>query len=182
MRTELHNEFLALYEPIHDAFARYCAAIAYGKIEVDDLIQDCLAVAWTNFRQLKDREKLLHYMMKVAKHKVYSFLRKPKFQEEIAENFAERLLAKGANAQTILEVQELYLMLDRLPASQKQAVILFEISGFSMAEIAKIQGSTEGAVKTKISRGRALLKSFYEQDQPQEKMQSVFQTLQSIML
>lgn len=182
MKTEHHTAFLEAYQPCHDAFVRYCTAIAYGKIEAEDLVQDVLAAAWKNFDQIREQDKLLHYMMKVAKHRVYSFLRKPRYQEEIAENYAESLRSKGVAPDMVLEIQGLYNMLDRLPASQKQAMILHEISGFSMKEIAVIQDSTEGAVKTKISRGRAKLKSFYEADAAPAKMSSVFQTIQSITL
>lgn len=182
MKTENHTAFLEAYQPNHEAFVRYCTAIAYGKIEAEDLVQDVLATAWKNFDQLRDRDKLLHYMMKVAKHRVYSFLRKPRYQEEIADNHSESLRSKGVSADMILEIQGLYTMLDRLPTLQKQAIILHEISGFSMKEIAVMQDSTEGAVKTKISRGRAKLKAFYESDTPQVSISSVFQTIQSITL
>jgi len=182
LKTEHHKAFLEAYQPCHDAFVRYCTAIAYGKIEAEDLVQDVLATAWKNFDQIREKDKLLHYMMRVAKHKVYSFLRKPKYQEEIAEHYAENLRSKGVSADVVLDIQELYRMLDKLPFAQKQAIILFEISGFSMKEIAAIQDSTEGAVKTKISRGRAKLKSFYEAESAHATMHSVFQTIQSIML
>jgi len=42
-------------------------------------------------------------------------------------------------------------------------LILFEILGFSMKEIAVLQNSSEGAIKTKVSRGRQLLKKLLEE-------------------
>ena len=53
--------------------------------------------------------------------------------------------------------EALYAALDKLPAAQKEAVILFEISGFSIKEIAEIQGSTESGVKSRLKRGREAL-------------------------
>jgi RNA polymerase sigma-70 factor (ECF subfamily) len=44
--------------------------------------------------------------------------------------------------------------LARLPEKQREAVILFEISGFSLAEIREIQGGSLSGVKSRIVRGR----------------------------
>ena len=41
---------------------------------------------------------------------------------------------------------------------KKEALILFEISGFSIKEIAQLQQSKEGAVKVRLSRARKELK------------------------
>jgi RNA polymerase sigma-70 factor (ECF subfamily) len=47
--------------------------------------------------------------------------------------------------------------LGKLPDKQKEAIILFEISGFKIAEIAEMQGATESAVKSQLKRGREKL-------------------------
>ena len=44
-----------------------------------------------------------------------------------------------------------------LPEEQKEAVILFEISGFSIKEICEIQQAGESAVKQRLKRGRQKL-------------------------
>ncbi len=51
-----------------------------------------------------------------------------------------------------------------LPTSQRDAIVLYEISGFSMKEIAEMQNSTEGAVKTKVSRGRDRLREMLSEE------------------
>ena len=52
------------------------------------------------------------------------------------------------------EYDQLYKALEKLPELQREALILFEISGFSIKEIAGIQSSSEDAVKQRLSRGR----------------------------
>ncbi len=69
-----------------------------------------------------------------------------------------RLHAQGVSAETLLDVQFLYRALDKLPADQREALLLFEVTGLPMAEIAVVQNSTEGAVKTRVSRARAALR------------------------
>jgi len=48
-----------------------------------------------------------------------------------------------------------------LPAVQREAVVLHDIDGFSMAEIAAMQGVTVSAVKTRVARGRERLRAHY---------------------
>jgi RNA polymerase sigma-70 factor (ECF subfamily) len=51
----------------------------------------------------------------------------------------------------------LHLALSQLPVAQKECVILFEISGFKIKEIAEIQFVSEDAVKQRLKRGRERL-------------------------
>ena len=53
-----------------------------------------------------------------------------------------------------LEIEDLYKALGKLPEIQREALILFEISGFSIKEIAVIQEANEDAVKKRLTRGR----------------------------
>jgi hypothetical protein len=52
--------------------------------------------------------------------------------------------------------------LARLPAVQREAVILFELEEYSVEEIAAMQKVSVGAVKSRISRGREKLRRQYE--------------------
>ena len=70
----------------------------------------------------------------------------------------EKLESKTLNPEVALDIQLLLKKLNELPEKQSEAITLFEISGFSIREIAAIQDSTEGATKTRISRGRQNLK------------------------
>jgi type II secretory ATPase GspE/PulE/Tfp pilus assembly ATPase PilB-like protein len=48
--------------------------------------------------------------------------------------------------------------LETLPEATRLAVILHYVNGYSHAEVAQFLGTTEGAVKTRVSRGRARLR------------------------
>ena len=169
------------YEACHEPFLRYCSALAYGKMDVQDLVQDVLVSAYHRFEKIENKDQLLHYLVRAARNRSISIWRKQKHQESLSELHAERLSAQGVSPEVVLDIQLLYRTMDKLPAKQRDALVLFEISGFSMKEIAEIQGSTEGAVKTKISRGRQKLKDML-QDQTVNPVSSLMQTLQTITL
>jgi RNA polymerase sigma-70 factor (ECF subfamily) len=54
-------------------------------------------------------------------------------------------------------VRLLYEALQKLPEEQREAIILFEISGFSLKEVQQIQGAGLSAVKSRIVRGKKKL-------------------------
>ena len=164
MENARQKEFLAAYADCHEPFLRYCSALSYGRLDTEDLVQDVLLSAFTHYEQIKEKTKLLHYLIRAAKNRVISSGRRQRFKGEFIEKQAERLTAQETAADVVLDIQFMYKMLDHLPESQKEALVLFEISGFSMREIAEIQESTEGAVRTKISRGRQKLKSLFEEN------------------
>lgn len=169
------------YEACHEPFLRYCSALAYGKMDVQDLVQDVLAGAYHRFDKIENKGQFLHYLVRAARNRSISIWRKQRQQEALTGLHAERLTSLGVSPETVLDIQVLYRMLDRLPSKQRDALVLFEISGFSMKEIAEIQDSTEGAVKTKISRGRQKLKQLME-DQTSSPVSSLLHTLQTITL
>ncbi|HHZ65615.1 MAG TPA: hypothetical protein EYN51_09010 [Flavobacteriales bacterium] len=64
----------------------------------------------------------------------------------------------GSELETNVDIGLLYEKMDLLPTKQKEALILFEISGFALKEIQEIQGDSLSAVKLRLSRGREKLK------------------------
>ena len=54
--------------------------------------------------------------------------------------------------------QMLWRALEGLPEKERMAVILRDVEGFSTAEVAEIQGSSEGTVRSQICRGRLRIK------------------------
>ncbi len=169
------------YQACHEPFLRYCSSLAYGKMDVQDLVQDVLVSAYHRFEKIENKDQFLHYLIRAAKNRSISIWRKQRHQTELSELQAERLSSQGVSPEVVLDIQLLYRMLDKLPTKQRDALVLFEISGFSMKEIAEIQNSNEGAVKTKISRGRQKLKHLM-QDESSTPVSSLLQTLQTITL
>lgn len=151
------------YRACHDPFVRYCSAVADGKMATEDLVQDVLLSAYKNYDALRQGTPLLHYLIRAARNRKVSMWRRSKHRAEFVDEYAEKLMSRETPPDVLLDIQLLYKLIRRLPEAQGDALLLFEISGFSMKEIATIQESTEGAVKTKISRGRKLLKQMLDE-------------------
>jgi len=156
--TDKQRAFLTAYADCHDDLLRYCTTVAFGKCDVRDLVQDILLTAFKHFDNIEEG-KLLHYLLRAARNRAISLGRGRGCKtEELQERSLERLRAKGASPDTLLDVEALYHALQRLPEKQRNAVVLFEINGLSLREIAGIQRCSEASVKMKLSRGRKRLR------------------------
>jgi len=74
-----------------------------------------------------------------------------------------------ANAESSMKVQFLHWCLSKLPEPQKEALVLYEIVGFSIKEIATSLEVTEANIKKRLSRGRQKLKEVVEAETQNEK-------------
>lgn len=160
MRLSPHDEFLSLYQPIHDQLARYCASLAYGLMDTDDLVQETVLSTLKHFASIREKARLLHYMMCVAGNIVKSQARRNKFRGDYNEKAFRRLESRSGDPEKSLELHQLHLAMNRLPAKDKEALLLFAVMGFSMKEISEMQQSGLSATKTRISRARQKLREY----------------------
>ncbi|MEO0734682.1 MAG: RNA polymerase sigma factor [Bacteroidota bacterium] len=159
------QEFLRWYAPIHERFLRYCDARTLGLKSAEDLVQDAVLSALEQWDQLEDKSRLLAYMIGIVNNRLRNELRSRKVHRTYLANrrriLEERLPARPEAA---LDLHFLLKAMDELPADQREAILLQAVSGFSIQEIADLQQTTPGAVKTKISRGRRCLKALLAED------------------
>ena len=173
--------FRQAYAKCHEPFVRYCSAVAYGKLPAEDLVQDVLLSAFHHFVTIANKEELLHYLVRAARNRAISVWRIERRNEAICEKQAAKLMERGATAEMMADVNIVYAALDRLPKDQREALVLFEVSGVPMAEIATIQACSEGSVKTRVSRARTKLRDLLE-GRAKSADANVLGTLKTIML
>ncbi len=182
MVDQKQAKFMKAYASCHEPFIRYCSALAYGKMDTEDLVQDVLLAAFQHFDRIVKKDQVLHYLIRTARNRSISQWRKHRFKTEWVEKHQDKLATQGVSPELQLDIDLLYRQLDRLPGHQRDALVLFEISGFSMKEIATMQNSSVGAVKTKISRGRKRLQQFMQEKGQSNPLASVLKTVQSIVV
>ena len=62
MNNRKQAAFLALYEPVHNQFERFCRARVYGQMEFRDLMNETLLQAYRKFDQLRSEEAFLGWL------------------------------------------------------------------------------------------------------------------------
>lgn len=151
-----NKHFLALYEPNHDKLLRYCESILKDPVDAKDLVSETVLVAYEQFEKLQKKDSFKYFLFGIARNLIRRQQRRKKFWGIFNTEQAEQLPAKQAH-QLNEDVLLLYQALDKLPAAQKEALILFEIVGYNIKEIAEIQQSSLSSVKARLARGRKKL-------------------------
>jgi RNA polymerase sigma-70 factor (ECF subfamily) len=158
-------EFLQWYEPIHDRFLRYCDSRALGIHTAEDLAQEAVLAALSGWDRLEQKDRLLGYMIGIVNNQMRSLRRRAKFRAAWSEDRLAHLESRlGGNAELALDLHYLLNALEELPENQREALLLKAVSGFSIREIALAQHTSEGAVKTRISRARKQLRELLSED------------------
>lgn len=152
------EDFMRCYEPLHNNLTRFVQSMVWNKEEVKDIISETLLKSFENFDNLKNKEALLSYMFTVATRLVY----KTSNRRTVSMEIPDTLVDHAANTETRTEIKELYRAINELPEKQREAITLFELSGYSITEIQKIQGDTISAVKSRIARAREKLQELLE--------------------
>lgn len=76
------EEFLALYEPVHERFERFCRARVYGNLDYRDLMNDTLIVAYTKIDELKSNDAFVYFLFGIAV-RILSNNKRKKHEERI---------------------------------------------------------------------------------------------------
>ena len=153
------EHFLLLYKPVHNRFERFCRARVYGRMEYQDLMNDTLLIAFQKLDSLKSEKAFLSFLIGISVRVLANHHKKKKEELLLSKTESTSFDLQDVNAKTErdAEVYMLHKALEILPENQKECIILFEISGFSIKEIMTIQQVSESAVKQRLKRGRAKL-------------------------
>jgi len=153
------DAFLAALRPHYDDALRTCRALCAGwqPSEAEDVFQSALLKALETFGQLRDRDAFRPWLFQILTRTFYSAVRWRRVRRVLplpTEVEAERLglfsdePEAGARA-------DLMAALARLAPKERAALLLYEVAGFSVAEIAEVQGDrSRSAVKSRLARAR----------------------------
>jgi len=155
MSIRKKRNFMTLYQPVHAQFERFCKARAYGEMEFQDLMQETVVVAFEKFDELLHKDRFLYFLFGIST-RILSNANRKKSEAPWHEKFDD-YASILPSIEKELEIEDLYKAMSLLPENQREALILFEISGFTIREIASIQSSSEDAIKQRLSRGRKTL-------------------------
>jgi RNA polymerase sigma-70 factor (ECF subfamily) len=152
-----HERFLDLLEPVRTGFGRFCLTLSAEREAARDLAQEAIRITYEHFEGLRDHAKFKSYLFTTASHLAKRSAWRERNRVEYSAEKAEAIRSNGASPETAAEVDLLYAALRKLPEEMREAVVLFEISGFSLEEIRTLQGGSLSGVKSRISRGREKL-------------------------
>ena len=161
------ERLVELLGPIHARAAGVARRLAGSATDGDDLFQEAVLRALHALPSPRDPSRFASwfYAILLSLHRNRtrrSFWRRFLPLEPERAPVSEPVGGDGSAWEAEREqAARLSRALSRLPAPQREAVVLFEIEGFGIDEIAALQRVSSAAVKSRLARGRARLRRIY---------------------
>lgn len=134
-------------------------ALSKNKDDAKDLMGSTLEIAFKKFETLKDRSKFKYFIFGIASRITNNERRKWSNKIFVSDDNLNKQRSTIQDSDQSADYFFLHQALQQLKQSTREAIVLFELEGFSIKEIAEIQNTNENTVKTRLSRGRAELKA-----------------------
>ena len=153
------NLFWELLEPEYIRGMMFCRKLTGNRDEGDDLYQDALVLAYTNFPELIDRGAFRTWFYRILINKFKSNLRRPWWKRRSPMTPAIETEMTGANP---VDRHEARRWLERafmaVSAEEKSLVTLYEMEGWNVRELAGLYETSEAVIKTRLFRARQKMK------------------------
>ena len=147
-----------MYTPCHNGFLKYCRGLTGDRDDALDLAGEAALVVFENLERIRKKDSFKAYLFSVARRLRLQQYRRIRFRGVYDENLAELIPDQNSLPDANHDVTLLYDLLNKLPDKQREAIVLFELSGFSLVEIRELQGGTLSGVKMRLIRGRNQLR------------------------
>jgi len=144
---------MILYQPVHERFERFCRAQSFGLMDHRDLMNETLLIAFEKFETLQKLESFLSFLIGICRRVLGNYLQKKqteKYQDHLENTALDQQTCPSEKA----DIHFLHLALLKLSDEKREAILLFEILGLRIHEIAEIQKVSEVAVRQRLKRGR----------------------------
>jgi len=152
---EFEDCLIALRPRLH----RYCARMTGSAVHGEDVLQDALVKALNARAQGAEVDNLEGWLFRIAHNASLDFLRERSRSTVVP-------LTEDLEAPLIPEADVVAISFQtflRIPELQRCAVILKDVLGHSVEEIADIADCTPAAAKSALQRGRAALRQLAQQ-------------------
>jgi len=148
------RRFLDTYEPLRTQLYRYCRYLTRSPWDAEDLAQDALARAFATLARMHGEEPAnpRAWLFRIASN---LWIDQTRRQHEVPTETVEPPAARAAEPRAPREAAGTLLV--ALSPQERAAVVLKDVFDLSLDEIAESLGTTAGAVKAALHRGRGKL-------------------------
>jgi RNA polymerase sigma-70 factor, ECF subfamily len=150
---DVRRQFLVQIAPLRPDLHRYCRRLTGDIWDAEDLLQETLARAFTAAAQSHQQiERPMAWLLRIASNTYIDWTRKPAPSPAPVPDTAVPPAADPAEVRDALAE-----VATHLPPQERAALVLKDVFDLPLAEIAAMVGTSVGAVKAALHRGRGRL-------------------------
>src|SRR5512139_2336806 len=146
-------DFWEIYDRHYSRVRAYARSMLRHAAAADDVVQETFIRAQANVEGMREPAKVLGWLLRITHNLCIDQLRAR--QSARIDAAADPELAPAAR----VEAQD---QSDRLPETDRWAILLYDIAGLSHEEIAGVLDIEVGAVKVRLHRARKKLRALLE--------------------
>lgn len=158
-----NQQFRSLLEPIHDDARAFARRLCRSRAEGDDTFHDAVVRARRKLDALRDERAFRAWFYRVivtvhrsrSRRRFWRRLSPLGGDERSTTDDPRHALERDEGSERVREA------LASLPSVQREAIVLFELEGLPVDEVAAIQQASASAVKSRLARGRQKLRTIY---------------------
>lgn len=149
------------------AYGQDVVHLAYSYVhsfhKAEDIAQDVFLRAWRNMATFQGESSVKTWLLSITANRCKDYLRSWSAKHEIADDGTafEAMSVSDTAAQVAnkLERDRLWRVVHQLPEKYREVVVLYYQRDLSGQEVAQVLGISEQSVRTRLHRGRQLLKN-----------------------
>lgn len=159
--VSFHDQIIALLPKLRVQ----ALSLTRNRAAAEDLVQDAVCNALAAQDSFIPGTNFPAWMHRILRNRFISDLRKRRETTDI-DDVPASVFASAASHDDKLALQDLSLALSRLPADQREALIMVVVQGMSYEALAEATGCAVGTAKSRVFRARRQLEAWMTGDLP----------------
>lgn len=148
------NKFEQLVRDAQDTMYRVSMSMLKNEHDALDCVQNAILKAYENSHKLRNEEYFKTWLVRILINECKRAL-KTKSRTELSGDLPLPEISSRDNPYLSLEIGQ---AINSLPQKIRLVVIMFYVEDYSIKEIKRVLNIPEGTVKSRLNKGRALLK------------------------
>ncbi len=135
----------------------FALSLAVSPARADDLVQETVLKAWANREKFRPGTNFTAWLFTILRNQFYSEIRKHRREVEDVDGAAAATMISLPDQVERIALQNVWSTMAKLPASQREALLLVGAHGLTYEAAAEVIGCQTGTVKSRVSRARTWL-------------------------
>ncbi|MDD9741581.1 MAG: RNA polymerase sigma factor [Marinovum algicola] len=150
------------------AMRAFAMSLTRNSAAADDLVQDAVVKAWSNFDKFKTGTNLRAWLFTILRNTYYSLYRKRKREVEDPDGIMAGKLSEKPAHDGHLAMADFRAAFAKLSDEQREVLVLVGAEGFSYEDAAEMCGCAVGTIKSRTNRARKRLAELMELDDEED--------------